>query len=86
VLNTFAPGLIQVVRAKTGGSHVPLRGNFYGLVSATDPVKSSKDAASLVVCTQNFLVGGCGFFVSDVISGGRLGNLGPLHLALGPNR
>jgi len=23
--------------------------------------------------------------VSDVISGGRLGHLGPLHLALGPN-
>jgi len=24
--------------------------------------------------------------VSDVISGGFLGHLGPLHLALGPNR
>jgi len=32
------------------------------------------------------LVGGCGFFVSDIISGGRLGHLGQLHLALGPNR
>jgi len=29
---------------------------------------------------------GGGFFVSDVISGGLLGHLGPLHLALGPNR
>jgi len=25
------------------------------------------------------------FFVSDIISGGLLGNLGQLHLALGPN-
>jgi len=32
------------------------------------------------------VVQGCGFFVSDVISGRLLGHLGPLHLALGPNR
>jgi len=34
---------------------------------------------------KNLLVGGCGFFVSDVISGGLPGHLGPLHLNLGPN-
>ena len=34
---------------------------------------------------KNFLVGGYGFFVSDVISGGFLGHLDPLHLALGSN-
>jgi len=33
-----------------------------------------------------FLLGGCGFFVSDVISGGLVGHLGPLCLALGANR
>jgi len=33
-----------------------------------------------------FLLGECGFFVSDVISGGLLGHLGPLFLALGANR
>jgi len=33
-----------------------------------------------------FLLGGCGFFVSDIISGGLLGHLGPLCLALGTNR
>jgi len=33
-----------------------------------------------------FLLGGHGFFVSDVISGGFLGHLGPLCLALGANR
>jgi len=35
---------------------------------------------------QNFLLGGCGFFVSDVISRGLLGHLGSLCLALGANR
>jgi len=56
-LNTFAPGLIQAVCAKTAGLHVALRGNLSGPVSATDLVKSSKDSASLVVYTQkNFLV------------------------------
>jgi len=51
------------------------------------PVKVSKDVASLLVGTQkkNF-VWGCGFFVSDVISGRLLGHLGPLCLALGANR
>jgi len=33
-----------------------------------------------------FLFGGCGFFVSDFISGGLLGHLGLLCLALGANR
>jgi len=33
-----------------------------------------------------FVVGECVFSVSDVINGGCFGNLGPLHLALGPNR
>jgi len=32
------------------------------------------------------LLGECRFFVSDVISGGLLGHLGPLCLALGANR
>jgi len=65
-----------------------LRGNFSGLVCSTDLVKVSKDTASLLVCTRKkiFLLGGCGFFVSDVISGGLLGHLGPLCLALGTNR
>jgi len=64
-----------------------LRGNFSGPVYFTDPIKVSKDTASLLVCTQkNFLLGVCGFFVNDVISGGLLGYLGPLCLALGANR
>jgi len=67
--------------------HVALRGNFSGLVCSTNPVKVSKDVASLLVCTRKkCLLGGCGFFVSDVLSGGLLGHLGPLCLALGVNR
>jgi len=43
--------------------------------------------ASLLVCIQKkFFAWGCGFFVSDVISAGLLGHLGPLCLALGANR
>jgi len=49
-----------------------LRGNISAPVQVTDLVEVSKDEASR-------------FFVSDVISGGLLGHLGPLHLALGPN-
>ena len=50
IVKTFATGLIQAVRAKIAGLHVALHGNFFGPVSATDPVKSSKDA-SLEACT-----------------------------------
>jgi len=43
-------------------------------------------SASLVDCIQKiFLLGVCGFFVSDVIGGGLLGHFGPLCLALGAN-
>jgi len=67
--------------------HMPLRGNISTPVRVTDLVEVSKDVASLLVCTlKNLLLGGCGFFVSDVMSGGLLGHLGPLHLALGANR
>ena len=67
--------------------HVVLRGNFSGPVCSTDLVKVSKDAASLLVCTQKkFFCLGVRFFVSNVISGGLLGHLGPLCLALGANR
>jgi len=65
---------------------VALRGNIYTPVRVMDLVKVSKGTASLVVCTKkNFLVGGCGFFVSDVIKRGLFGYLGKLHLALGAN-
>jgi len=33
----------------------------------------------------NFLLGVCGFFVSDIINGRLVGHRGPLYLALGAN-
>jgi len=87
-VNTLTSGLIQAVRKKTAGSHVALRGNISTPVRVTDLVEVSKDAACLQVCTRKkiFWLGSAGFFVSDLISGGLLGHLGQLHLALGANR
>jgi len=78
------PGAFQDFRKNTE-THVALCRNFSRSVSATDLVKASNNVASLLVCTRkNFF--GCGFFVSDIISGRVLGHLGPLCLALGANR
>jgi len=65
-----------------------LRGNISAPVRVTDLVEASKDAASLLVCTRKkiFCLGRSGFFVSYITSGGLLGHLGPLCLALGANR
>jgi len=83
-MNTLTSGLIQAVRKKTAGSHVALRGNTSAPVWVTDLVKVSKDAASLLVCTQKIIFcWGCVFVVSGIISGGLFGHL---HLALGANR
>jgi len=63
-----------------------LCGHISAPVQVTDLVEASKDAASLLVCTRNkFFAWVSEFFVSDIISGGLLGHLGPLCLALGAN-
>jgi len=72
--------------AKTTGSHMALRERNSGTESSRDLLKGWKDVVSLLACTRKkFLFGVCGFFVSDIISGGLSGHLGPLHLALDPN-
>jgi len=88
ILTLSYPAAFGDFRDKNTEMHVALCGNFSGPVYATDPVKVSKDTASLVACTRqkNFLVGGCRFFVSDVLSGGLLGHLGSLNRALGSNQ
>jgi len=48
--------------------------------------KYSNDSASLVVSKEKNFCWGYGFFMSYIIAGGHLGHLGPLYLALGPNR
>jgi len=52
------------------------------------PSKSLKrcSKSSSLHSKKYFLLGGCRFFVSGVISGGLSGYLGPLCLALGANR
>ena len=79
---------LKAVRKKTADSHMALRGNISAPVQVTNLIEASKDAASLVVCTQKnfFFLEDAGFFVSDIISGGLLGHLGSLCLALGVNR
>jgi len=48
-----------------------LRVRNLGVESGIELFKGFEDAASLLVCTRKkFLLGGCGFFVSDVIIGG----------------
>jgi len=57
------------------------------------PIRSSDSAtvkthgqSSRLHSKKNFFLGGWGLAVSGVISGGLLGHLGPLCLALGANR
>ena len=84
ILNTFTAGLNQTVCTKTTRLHVVLHARNLGVESSRELFKGSKDVTSLLVCTwKKFLVEGYGFFVSDVISGGLLGQHGPLYLALG---
>jgi len=46
----------------------------------------SRGKSSSLHSKKIFLLGECGFSVSVIISGGLLGHLGPLCLALGANR
>jgi len=63
--------MLQAFRAKTTGLHLALREGNSGAKSGRKLFKVSKDSENLVVSNENiFLVGGCGFFVSDIISGG----------------
>jgi len=45
--NTLASGYFRVLSGKNTETHVALRRNFSGPVCSTNPVKVSKDAASL---------------------------------------
>jgi len=61
-------GLIQAVHKKTTGSHVALRRNISAPVwGPSRSVKRCSKSCSLH-SKKIFLLGGCGFLVSDVIS------------------
>jgi len=52
MLTLWRPATFGDFQDKNTETHVALRGNFSGPVSGTDPLKVSKDAASLVVCIR----------------------------------
>jgi len=83
-------GLIQAVRKKNSWFARGFAWEYLRSCTGYGPgwsVKRRKDAASLIVCTRKkFFAWGVQFFVSEVISGGLFGHLGPLCLALGANR
>jgi len=62
-LTLWRPAAFGDFWKKNAEAHVALRGNISAPVRVTDRVEVSKDAASLLVCTQkSFLLGGLGFF------------------------
>jgi len=74
-------------RKKNSSFHLPYQRPSSSANCARELFNGSNGSTSLVDCIRKKIfggvVGGCGFFVSDVISGGLLGHLGPLCLALG---
>ena len=86
-LNTFRAGWFRRFLQKKSSFRLPYQRPSSSADCARELFNGSNGSASLVDCTRKkFLLGGCRFFVSDVISGGILGHLGPLYLALGANR
>jgi len=57
LLTLWRPATFGDFWEKNIETHMALRGNFSGLVSATDLVKSAKDVASLVACTRKKFFG-----------------------------
>jgi len=73
---------------KTSSFQLPYQRPSSSADCARELFNSSNGSASLLDCTRKkkILPRGCGFFVSDIISGGLLGHLGPFCLTLGANR
>jgi len=83
LISTLTSGLIQAVRKKQL-NRMWLCAGISPLYTGYRPGQSVKRCGkSCSLHSKKFLLGGCGFFVSDVISG-RL--FSQLHLALGANR
>jgi len=85
--NTWASTAFEDSRAKTTRLHVALRTRNSSAESGRELFKGSKRCgkSSSQHFKKDFLLGVCGFFMSDVVCGGLLGHLGPLQLALSPN-
>ena len=87
-LNTLAPGWFRQFLQKKHLNACGFAWEFLRSSMLYRPGKSLKrrGKSSSLHSKKFFLLGGCGFFVSDIISEGLLGHLGPLCLALGANR
>ena len=74
-------------RKKNSSFQMPYQRPSSSADCARELFNGSNGSASLVDCTRkkNFLLGGCGFFVSDVISEVVLGSFWLMLLDLGPN-
>jgi len=86
---TLESQLVSTIFAKKNGSfRLPYQRPSSSADCTRELFNGSNGSASLVDCTWKkiFSLEGCRFFVTDVISGGLLGHLGPLYLALGANR
>jgi len=87
VLTLLEPPGFGDFRKKNSSFQLPYQRPSSSAHCARELFSGSNGSASLVVCNRKkFFAWGCGFFVSDVISGGLFGYLGPLCLALGANR
>jgi len=93
LLNTLRLGVLYTVFVlwnlpKTSSCQLPYQHHSYSTNCATKLFKGSNRSASLLVCTREkiFLVGGCGFFVSDIISEVVLGPFWLMLPGAGPNR
>jgi len=84
-VNFFTSGKFRGFLNKTNGSHVACMSVTLGSTVEESCSKAQKTRQVLQFAMKIFFGWGCGFFVSDITSGGLLGHLGPLHLALGPN-
>ena len=88
ILNTLAPGWFQGFSKKKRLNARGFAQEFLrsGMLYRPGNKFKRRGKSSSLHSKKKFLLGGCGFFMSDVINGGLLGHLGPLCLALGANR
>jgi len=86
-MNTLTSRLIQVVCKKNSWiTRGFAREYLYSCTGYRPDRNVKRRGKSCSLHSKIFFPLGCRFFVSDVISGGLLGHLGPLCLALCANR
>ena len=86
LLSTWRLGGFGDFRKKTSSFRLPYQRSSSSADCARELFNGSNGSASLVDCTlKKILPGGCGFFVTDVISEVVLGSFWLMLPGLGPN-